>query len=193
MNSRPFFVLTCCLCIVALALSLYVWQLRKRSAEDSAAATTPDVATTPSDATQKPVTLWVARDDIGSLKSQTVSVAVSSDRQRGAEDILRALLAVYTGKGSPHPLPTGAAVRNVYFLDPGLVVIDVNSALAAGQTSGILAEELTIASLIQTLDVNAKGVSRVKFLVDGKEASTLAGHADLSNIYDVSQFATLSK
>ncbi len=193
MNSRPFFVLTCCLCIVALALSLYVWQLRKRSAEDSASATTPEVVTTPSDAIEKPVILWVARDDIGSLKSQTVSVAVSSDRQRGAEDILRALLAVYTSKGSPHPLPPGAGVRNVYFLDPGLVVIDVNSALAAGQTSGILAEELTIASLIQTLGANAKGVSRVKFLVDGKEASTLAGHADLSNIYDVSQFAALSK
>ena len=193
MNSRPFFVLTCCLCIVALALSLYVWQLRKRSAEDSASATTPEVVTAPSDATPKPVILWVARDDIGALKSQTVSVAVSSDRQRGAEDILRALLAVYTGKGSPHALPPGAGVRNVYFLDPGLVVIDVNSALAAGQTSGILAEELTIASFIQTLGTNAEGVSRVKFLVDGKQASTLAGHADLSNIYDVSQFAILSK
>lgn len=193
MNSRPFFVLTCCLCVVALAMSLYVWQLRKPTPDEAAATVTPEVVATAPDARQKQITLWVAHDDTGTLKTQPLSIALSSERQRQAEDILRALLGVYTAKGSPHPLPGGAGARNVYFVDPGLVVIDLNSELATGQTSGVFAEELTIASLAQTLNANIPGIARVKFLVDGKEASTLAGHADLSNIYDVSQFSAFVK
>jgi hypothetical protein len=48
----------------------------------------------------------------------------------------------------------------------------------------VLEEELTIASLIQTLAANIPGILRVKILVEGKERETLAGHADLSATYD---------
>lgn len=193
MNSRLFFVLTCCLCVIALAMSFYVWQLRKSAVDDSVPAATPEAVTAASNATEKQIVLWVAHDDTGTVKTQPVSIAVSSERQRQAEDIARALLSVYTAKASPHPLPAGSGVRNIYFVDPGLLVVDVNSELAAGQTSGILAEELTITSLAQTLSANIPAISRVKFLVDGKEASTLAGHSDLSNIYDASQFANFAR
>ncbi len=193
MNSRLFFVLTCCLCVIALAMSFYVWQLRKNAVDESAPTATPEVVTAPSNATQKQIVLWVAHDDTGTLRNQPLSIAISSERQRQAEDILRALLRVYTAKGSPHPLPAGAGVRSIYFIDPGLVVIDLNSELATGQTSGVFAEELTLASLTQTLNANMQGFSRVKFVVDGKEVSTLAGHADLSNIYDIAQFSAFAQ
>jgi len=49
-----------------------------------------------------------------------------------------------------------------------------------------LVEELTVGSLVETLSANLPGITRVKFLVDGKERDTLAGHADLSDVYDVS-------
>jgi sporulation and spore germination protein len=193
MNSRLFFVLTCCLCVIALAMSFYVWQLRKNAVDEVVPTATPDAVTTPSNAAQKQIVLWVAHDDTGTLRSQALSIALSSERQRQAEDIVRALLAVYTAKASPHPLPAGSGVRNIYFVDPGLIVIDVNSELASGQTSGILAEELTITSLVQTLAANIPALSRVKFLIDGKEASTLAGHADVSNIYDIAQFSVFAQ
>jgi hypothetical protein len=193
MNSRLFFLLTCCLCVVALAMSFYVWQLRNRAVDNSTPSVTPEVIAAPSNATQKQITLWVAHDDTATLKSQSVSIASSPERQRQAEDILRALLEIYVSKGSPHPLPAGAAVRNVYFVESGLVLIDVNSNFASGQTSGILAEELTLSSLVQTLASNIQGISRVKFLVEGKEASTLAGHADLSSIYDLAQYANFAR
>jgi spore germination protein GerM len=193
MNSRLFFLLTCCLCVAALAMSFYVWQLRNRAVDNSTPSVTPEVIAAPSNATQKQITLWVAHDDTATLKSQSVSIASSPERQRQAEDILRALLEIYVSKGSPHPLPAGAAVRNVYFVESGLVLIDVNSNFASGQTSGILAEELTLSSLVQTLASNIQGISRVKFLVEGKEASTLAGHADLSSIYDLAQYANFAR
>jgi hypothetical protein len=57
----------------------------------------------------------------------------------------------------------------------------------------VLAEELTVTSFVQTLTANFEGILRVKILVDGKERSTLAGHADLSGTYDVSQVSVLAK
>ncbi len=49
----------------------------------------------------------------------------------------------------------------------------------------MLVEELTVASLIHTVSANTPGILRVKILVDGKERDTLAGHADISDFYDV--------
>jgi spore germination protein GerM len=107
-------------------------------------------------------------------------------RQQRAEELLRALLAIYVDKSSPHPLPIGSDIRSVYLVDPGLAVLDMNAAFADGHRSGVLAEELTIASLIQTVSANIPGILKVKILVEGKQRETLAGHADLSGFFDVS-------
>jgi len=55
----------------------------------------------------------------------------------------------------------------------------------------VLVEELTVASLVQTLAGNIPGINRVKILVEGKERETLAGHADLSSLYDVAMMNQL--
>ena len=83
-------------------------------------------------------------------------------------------------------MPPGSDIRSVYLVDPGLAVIDINAAFADGHRSGVLVEELTVASLIQTLSANIPGILKVKILVEGKQRDTLAGHADLSNFFDVS-------
>jgi hypothetical protein len=115
-----------------------------------------------------------------------------SGRQQRAEELLRALLSIYLDKTSPHILGAGADVRSVYLVDPGVAVIDVNSAFADTHRSGVLVEQLTVASLIQTISVNTPNLLRVKILVDGKERETLAGHADLSSYYDVAAVSQLA-
>jgi hypothetical protein len=101
------------------------------------------------------------------------------------------LLAVYLDKDSTHPLPAGAEVREVYLVDPGMAVIDTNAAFADGHRSGVLVEELTVASLVETLATNVTGINRVRILVDGKTRDSLAGHADLSLAFDVGQINQL--
>ena len=108
-----------------------------------------------------------------------------SGRQQRAEELLRALLSLYLDKSSPHVLGSGADIRSVFLVDPGVAVIDLNSAFADTHRSGVLVEELTVASLIHTISANTPGILKVKILVDGKERDTLAGHADLSDFYDV--------
>jgi hypothetical protein len=72
-------------------------------------------------------------------------------------------------------------------------VIDINAAFADGHRSGVLEEELTVASLIQTLSANIPGILRVKILVEGQERETLAGHADLAQFFDVSAVNQLTQ
>ena len=169
---------------VAIGMSVYVWRTRVRVAPAEPAAYTHPVAP-PVEGPTEEVTLYVAHDDSGALRAQAARIPLPSGRQERAEELLRALLRLYLGPSSSHPLPAVAEVHDVYLVDPGLAVIDLNSAFADGHRSGILVEELTIASLARTLSANVPGINRIKILVDGKGRDTLAGHADISGFYDV--------
>jgi Sporulation and spore germination len=170
---------------IALGMSLYVWRMpgRAERGEPSAANTQP-VAPPVSGSTEQ-VTLYVAYDDAGVLRPKAVRIPLPVGRQERAAEMLRALLTLYLDKFSPHPLAAGSEIRDVYLVDPGLAVIDLNAAFADSHRSGVLVEELTVVSLVQTLSANIPGITRVKILVEGLERDTLAGHADLSNFYDV--------
>ena len=176
-----------------VGLAGYVWKLRGREEVSLRPATGSVQLEPPATGPAETVTIWVAHDDSGTLQAQSVSIPLTSGRQQRAEALLRALLDIYTGKVSPDPLPAGAEIRAVYLVEPDTAVIDVNGVLASGQTSGILAEDLTVISLMETLTANTPGLLRIKLLVDGKEGGTLAGHADISNFYDVSQVNELAK
>jgi spore germination protein GerM len=173
------------LVLAVLGMGIYAWHMRGREAASSAAALDTRPVVAPVAGPTEQVTLFVAYDDIGVLHPQSARIPLPSVRQQRAEELLRALIAVYLDKSSPHPLPQGSDIRSVYLVDPGLAVIDINAAFADGHRSGVLSEELTVASLIQTLSANLPGVLRVKILVEGKERQTLAGHVDLSGMFDV--------
>jgi hypothetical protein len=193
MISRQFLITTGVLLLAVLALGIYAGRMRGRASQiaPAVANTLPPVAPPVSGPTER-VTLYVAFDDPGVLRSQAAEVPLPSARQQRAEEVLRALLAIYLSKDSPHRLAPGAEVRAVYLVTPGVAVIDLNSAFANGHRSGVLEEELTVASLIQTLVANIPDILRVKILVDGKERETLAGHADLSDFYDTGAVALLA-
>jgi hypothetical protein len=171
---------------LALGMSVYVWHMRGRvrQAETQPEFSHPVVA--PVQGPTEQVTLFVAYDDAGALRAQAASIPLPAGRQERAQELLRALLGVYLDKSSSHLLGPGSEVREVYLVDPGLAVIDLNDAFADGHRSGVLIEGLTVASLVQTLASNIPGINRVKILVGGKDRETLAGHADLSCTYDVS-------
>jgi len=170
----------------ALGLSLYALHMRKNAAAPSPATAVDTRPLAPPVAgPRERVVLFIARDDDGTLRGESAQIPMPSGRQQRAEELLRALLSIYLDKSSPHPLGPGSDIRSVYLVDPGVAVIDVNSAFADTHRSGVLVEQLTIASLIQTIAVNTPNLLKVKILVDGKERDTLAGHADLSSYYDV--------
>jgi len=192
MIPRHFYIAVSVLLAAVLGMTLYAWHMRGRAIATPAASVDTRPVVAPVSGPTEQVTLFVAYDDVGVLHAQATHIPLPSVRQQRAEELLRALIALYLDKSSPHPLPPGSDVRSVYLVDPGLAVIDVNAAFADGHRSGVLSEELTVASLIQTLAANIPGILKVKILVEGKERETLAGHADLSAFFDVSAVNQLS-
>jgi hypothetical protein len=186
MVPRHFFIALSVLLAAVLGMGIYAWHMRGRAAATPVASVDTRPVIPPVAGNTERVTLFVAYDDIGVLRPQSAQIPLPSVRQQRAEELLRALITLYLEKSSPHPLPPGSDIRSVYLVDPGLAVIDINAAFADGHRSGVLVEELTVASLIQTLSANIPGILKVKILVEGKQRDTLAGHADLSNFFDVS-------
>ena len=186
MIPRQFLIALIVMLIAALALGIYVGRMRgrERTAGTSDVYNRP-VAPPVSGPTEQ-VTLYVADDDAGTVRAQAARIPLPAGRQQRAQELLHALLDLYLDKSSPHTLAPGADIRSIYLVDPGMVVIDLNAAFADNHRSGILVEELTVASLVQTLSANIPGITRVKILVEGKQRDTLAGHANLADFYDTS-------
>ncbi|MDP9269170.1 MAG: GerMN domain-containing protein [Acidobacteriota bacterium] len=174
------------LLLVAVFLTgFYVLQL-KQKAEQAALRTDTRPVAPPVAGPEETVTLTIAYDDDAVFRKRQVSLPLPAERTERAREVLRALLAEYTQKPSPHPLAEGADIREV-FLVGDLAIIDLSPIAADSHRSGAFVETLTLTSMIATLAQNIPGVRRVRFLVDGKERETLAGHADLMATYDVSQ------
>jgi hypothetical protein len=173
------------LLVLVVALGIYARQMRQRVRElGSSTSDALPVAPPPTGPTET-VTLYVADDASGSIRPRSAQIPLPGGRQQRAEELLRALLRIYQQPDAPHPLPPAADIRSIYLVASGTAVIDLNAAFADQHRSGILNEQLTVDSLVETLGVNVPGVSRVNILVEGKTRETLAGHADISESFDV--------
>jgi hypothetical protein len=73
---------------------------------------------------------------------------------------------------------------------PQMAVVNLTSNFVASHPSGFETETLTVLSICGTIHANLPRVTEVRFLVDGQERPTLAGHADLTRTYLVSDAET---
>jgi len=96
------------------------------------------------------------------------------------------------GSRTPSPLPAstssspGSALLPSQDADPTgpqLAVVNLTGTFAANHPAGLETETLTVLSICGTLHANLPRVTQVRFLVDGQQRATLAGHADLSRTY----------
>jgi hypothetical protein len=173
------------LLVLVVSMGIYLRHMRRQAgALDAAAANSLPVAPPASGPTET-VTLYVADDEAGMLRARAAQIPLPGGRQQRAEELLRALLRIYQQPGAAHPLSPAADIRSIYLVDPGAAVIDLNRAFADQHRSGILSEQLTVNSLVDTLAINVPGIQRVNILVEGKPRDTLAGHADLTETFDV--------
>lgn len=179
---------------------------RLLAGQDSAPTKAPEV-TAPVQAT-----LMVADDDDSSLRSQALMLPLPADPGARARAVLGKLLDLYAAEGSTHPVPGGAqSVAQVFLLPargsagassggknagagsadagPQLAVINLKGSFAASHPSGLETETLTVLSICGTLEANLPRVTEVRFLVDGQERPSLAGHADLTRTYLTSDAA----
>jgi len=196
------------LLLATLGMGGILWRLRERAhqrlvaGEDSAPTQAPQVAPAES------ATLLVASDTDGGLRIQMQSLPLPADPGARARAILGRLLDLYAGPGATHSVPGGASsVAQVFLVPipnadpasdtssssnpssesdstpPQLAVVNLTASFAANHPSGIETETLTVLSICGTLHANLPHVIQVRFLVDGQQKATLAGHADLTRTY----------
>lgn len=162
---------------------IYILHLHSRTAENLRRAADNRPVAAPVAGANAIIKLTVAYDEDGVFRTRELSTVLSRDPNARAKDILDALVAYYVDKPSPHALGDGSIVNNVFFVKDKLAVVDLNRSVAEGHRSGIMVEDFTVISLIDTLFANFPQLEEVKILVDGKERETLAGHVDLKSIY----------
>jgi hypothetical protein len=173
------------LLLLVVSMGIYLRHMRRQAGQFESSAADALPVTPPASGPTETVTLYVADDAAGALRPRAAQIPLPGGRQQRAEELLRALLRIYQQPGALHPLAPAADIRSIYLVDPGAAVIDLNAAFADQHRSGILSEQLTVNSLVETLALNVPGVNRVNILVEGKTRETLAGHADLTESFDV--------
>lgn len=175
--------------VVVMTMGFYLRSMQRRATEIQPVAADSRPIAPPASGPTENVVLYVADDAAGVIRAQAAKIPLPNGRQQRAEELLRALLRIYQQPDSPHPLPAAADVRSIYLIPSGAAVIDLNAPFADQHRSGILDEQLTVNSLVETLAKNIPEIYRVRILVEGKTRDTLAGHVDLTDFFDVSAVA----
>ncbi len=192
--TRRIMLMFAALALIAVALGFYALHLKRKVARDAQAAAEQQLAMAPpGNGPPEPVTLYVATDSDGTLRKTQVTVPLPPERSERDRAVLRALLGQYLKSPSSHPIGPGADVREVYLMGEDTAIVDMNLAFAEAHPSGVLAEELTVASIVVTLNANDSKIARVKILINGQERDTLAGHADLRRFYEASNLGQVVK
>lgn len=188
------------LLIASLGMGFKLWQLRERAHKRLLTGQTIAPTAAPVVAPAEQATLVVANDLDNSLVPQVHSLPLPADPGARARAVLGKLLDIYAAPESTHQVPGGAAsVAQVFLLPtPGaknsgdqLAVVNLTESFAASHPAGLETESLTVLSICATLRANLPNITEVRFLVDGVERPTLAGHADLTRTYLTSDAAPM--
>jgi Sporulation and spore germination len=153
-------------------------------AQQIPAATVPLVA----------VRLFIANDAVDAITPRAENIVLPKSPNAAARTLLLALVAESSKPNSSHPLPANASVDDVFLLpldanlpsNPNqqqLAVVNLNSTFAHQSGATLASETLTLHSILATLQANLPQIQAARFLIDGRQSDTLAGHADLRRTY----------
>jgi len=184
--------------LVAVIMAIVLIRMRERAHDRLITAANSLPLSAPSSAPVEKITLLVANDLDGSLIPVERSFPMPKDPNARARVLMQKLLEEYAAPKSTHPIANASGVDEVFLMPVSqlkggqgqMAVVNLNSAFVQAQPSGIEPETLTVLSMIATLHANLPQITEVRFLVDGQQKDTLAGHADLTRVYLASDTET---
>jgi spore germination protein GerM len=166
------------------ALLRNVLRLRRAAAteEQSRREIVQPALTTPTDAPVSARLFWASDTQPATLEPSEVQLSLSTEPVQRARQLIAALIA-----RAPSPaqrtLPADTVLLQFYLLPDGTAIADFSEALAGAMPSGILSEQMAVDSIVRTLETNITAARRLKILIRGQEAETLAGHVDLTGFF----------
>ncbi len=194
--------------LAAVVMAAVLIRLRERAEDRLHGVQGPTPAVEPAGVPTTPVTLLIPNDADNSLAESQRNLPLPQDDGARARVLLETLLETFHDPKSTHPLggagtgkesvpgagKTHAPDIDEVFLMPvpqasgqrsagKMAVVNFSAAFAQSHPSGIEPETLTLLAVIGTLHANLPAITQVRFLVDGRQQETLAGHADLTRTY----------
>ncbi len=139
---------------------------------------------TPTDVRQRAQVFWISAISPGTLAPREVELRLSADPVQRARQLLTALIN-RAPTAAQRTLPAETELLGFYMLADGTAIANFSQALATGTPSGILSEQMAADSILRTLAANMDSVRRLRILIHGREAETLAGHLNLTAFFPV--------
>ena len=115
------------------------------------------------------------KDDV-ILSAEDQTIRRSGELANRARQILQKVLE---GPKSPtlYPsIPKDTKLQEVFIDDMGMAYVDFSSTISANHPGGMVNEQATVYSIVNSLTYNLPEIRQVKILVGGAEKETLAGH-----------------
>jgi hypothetical protein len=130
------------------------------------------------EAGDKPMKVYIKAVEMDNGKLFNLEQTIYQSKTRVNQ--MRQLLLVFingprTGKDQV-PVPEGLKLNDFYFTSQGIAVVDVSTTDILPGQFGFYEEVLFVRGLIESLSQNFFEIKQVKVLVNGTEATTLAGH-----------------
>ncbi len=164
--------------LLAAGAGVFAWQRMSAPAH-------PQAAPAPAAQTARPdeplaVTLYYPAD--GMLAAAPAGVVRQASTQALAREALAALLA--ESHAAQSAVIRGLRLR-AFFLDAaGTGYVDLAVVQPGGAKASAQDELLALYAMVNVLTQNFEEIRRVRFLLEGKETQTLAGHIDLSGAFE---------
>lgn len=158
-------------------------RMERPEAQTRREAIQPPIAT-PTDVAVKARIFWASTMAPGTLEAVEIELPLSADPVLRSKQLLNVLI-----EGAPdaaqRTLPTDLTLLEFYLLPDGTAVADFSDTLTTGTPSGILSEQMAVDSITRTLAASVEPIRRLKILIHGQDAETLAGHLDLTGFFTV--------
>jgi hypothetical protein len=197
------------LLVASIVMGAVLWNLRERAHQRLLKGEVSEPTQAPQVAPAEQATLMVASDTDNTVTARVLTLPLPQNPEARARALLGKLFDLYNAPDAAHRVPGGlSSIAQVFLLpvaranvrredgdtgrspamtaDPTgqeLAVVNLTSGFVSSHPSGIETESLTILSICATLHANFPDVTQVRFLVDGQQRPTLAGHADLTRTY----------
>lgn len=114
------------------------------------------------------------------LAAESRNVQVPQSSAGAIPVVVRELLKGATNPAFARAMPADTVVRGAYLLPDGTAFVDLGGpTVSQGWSAGSHEELMAVYSIVQTVTVNFPEVKRVRVLVNGSQAETLAGHIAL--------------
>ncbi len=187
-SGRPVKLVLFCLCIIGLCAGLYLYRYpgtieRLRGSMPKALTERfKKIATVPTK--NEEIRLFFGNEYAEQLVMEKRTVKRADTPEIKAEILLRELLAGPRTPDSILTIPEGTRVRSVAFdKNSRLLTVDFSREISTRHPGGTSSELLTVYAVVNTLTAGIDEVKKVKLLIGGKTADTLAGHIDCRNSF----------